>query len=122
MAQSADGRVFPELEGAAALPRSNGEPVFDAPWQSRAFGMVVHLHESGVYPWDDFKERLIASIDASGETESNDPAAYYRQFTAAFCKLLVERGILTPEEIERRTEQERHAAEHEHDHEHPHEH
>jgi nitrile hydratase accessory protein len=84
--------------------------------------MVVHLHEAGVYPWDDFKSRLIAEIDASGEQESTDPAAYYRQFTAAFCRLLVERGIVTPEEIQRRTAEEREAAEHEHDHDHPHEH
>jgi len=36
--------VIPEMDGALAYPRRNGEPVFDAPWQSRAFGMVVSLH------------------------------------------------------------------------------
>ncbi len=56
--------VLPEMEGAAAYPRKNGEPVFDAPWQRRAFGMVVQLHVSGVYHWDEIKRRLIHEIAA----------------------------------------------------------
>ena len=36
-----------ELDGAAAIPRSNGEPQFSAPWQSRTFGMAMTLHEQG---------------------------------------------------------------------------
>ena len=50
------------MPGAAALPRRNGEIVFDAPWQSRAFGLAVGLSQAGVYPWDDFRESLIAAI------------------------------------------------------------
>jgi len=53
---------IPEMSGTVAYPRKNGEPVFDAPWQSRAFGMVVRLHTAGVYPWDDFKTLLIDEI------------------------------------------------------------
>ena len=29
------------LDGVAALPRKNGELVFEAPWQGRAFGLAV---------------------------------------------------------------------------------
>ena len=50
------------MQGTAALPRRNGEIVFDAPWQSRAFGLAVGLSQAGVYPWDDFRESLIAAI------------------------------------------------------------
>ena len=32
--------------GAAAPPRSNGELVFEAPWESRSFGMAVALSEA----------------------------------------------------------------------------
>ena len=35
------------MEGQAALPRKNGELVFDEPWQGRVFGMAVALHERG---------------------------------------------------------------------------
>lgn len=117
--------VTVDLEGSAAIPRSNGEPVFDAPWQSRAFGMVVSLHESGLYPWDEFKARLIEEIDRSGIDETCDPALYYRQFTAAFTRLMVEKGLLDGEEIALRTLAEREALSHDEsdpDHTHPHSH
>ena len=38
-------RVVAVMEGAAALPRKNGELVFEEPWQGRVFGMAVALHE-----------------------------------------------------------------------------
>jgi hypothetical protein len=31
------------MTGAEALPRSNGELVFEEPWQARAFGVAVGL-------------------------------------------------------------------------------
>src|SRR5262249_18525318 len=45
-------RVVAAMEGATALPRENGELVFDEPWQGRAFGMAVALHEDGLYEWE----------------------------------------------------------------------
>ena len=56
--------LVPAMDGELAYPRKNGEPVFEAPWQSRAFGMVVGLHKAGLYPWDEFKELLIDEIAA----------------------------------------------------------
>ncbi|HET9317868.1 MAG TPA: cobalt chelatase, partial [Vicinamibacteria bacterium] len=61
---SADGRslsverVVAVMEGHAALPRKNGELVFDEPWQGRAFGMAVALHEGGAYDWEEFRQEL----------------------------------------------------------------
>ena len=50
-----------DTEGAAlALPRSNGELIFDAPWQGRLFGLVVHLCKAGAFEWDEFKTHLPA--------------------------------------------------------------
>ena len=43
-----------EMQGELALPRSNGELVFDAPWEGRAFGIAVALNESGAYEWGEF--------------------------------------------------------------------
>ena len=58
-------------------PRKNGELIFDEPWQSRAFGMAVALNEDQCYPWDDFRDRLIAQIaDADAR---DDPAGYYER-------------------------------------------
>ena len=86
-----------ELDGTATVPRKNGELVFDAPWQSRAFGIVVSLHEKGLFVWDEFKDRLIAAIaDHPSEDESASPAAvYYRQWLIALEGLLVEKGLVS---------------------------
>ena len=98
--------AIPEMGGALAYPRKNGEPVFDAPWQSRAFGMVVHLHTSGMYPWDEFKRRLIDQI-AAGPCASAPPDTpeYYYQWVEAFWRLLLEMKILSEEEMEARTKE-----------------
>ncbi|MGI9556342.1 MAG: nitrile hydratase accessory protein [Solirubrobacterales bacterium] len=71
------------LDGPAAIPRSNGEPVFSAPWQSRAFGMAMALHEQGAFEWEDFRALLIAEIAEAeaaapnGTEESDDDGSLY---------------------------------------------
>ena len=94
---------IPKMEGDLSYPRKNGEPVFDAPWQSRAFGMVVGLHTAGLYSWDDFKELLITEI-ANGSCTAAPAGSpeYYYQWMEAFSRLLVTKGILTDDEIEDR--------------------
>lgn len=85
----------------AALPRKNGELVFEAPWEGRAFGLGVALCERGHYPWRDFQASLIdaVAVGTPGERERR----YYEHWLAALEKLLVGRGVLDPAEIERRT-------------------
>lgn len=98
---------IPSMDGAPAFPRKNGEPVFEAPWQSRAFGMAVTLCNRGLYPWDDFKARLIGQIAAGdaamqAAAESPVPSNYYDQWVAAFCELLVDKQLVTPQEMSSR--------------------
>ena len=108
------------MEGDAALPRKNGELVFGAPWEGRAFGLAVALSDERCYGWDDFRARLVDEIAAAPE----EP--YYERWLAALERVLVERGLVTPEELERRTAEyasgERDDHDHEHDHEHEHHH
>jgi nitrile hydratase accessory protein len=83
------------LNGESALPRKNGELVFKAPWEGRAFGMAVALYEKGTYTWESFRAELIKSI-AGGTLE------YYESWLNAFESLLVDSGLVTAEEICRR--------------------
>ena len=93
-----------ELDGDASVPRKNGELVFDAPWQSRAFAMVVGLHEQGLFTWNEFKDRLIAAIAEKPATDDASPATvYYRQWLAALESLLLAKGLLNGEALEKRT-------------------
>ena len=51
----------------SSLPRSNGAPVFEAPWQARAHAMAVLVVESTGRQWDDFRAHL---VDAVGESRT----------------------------------------------------
>ncbi|MHB8575914.1 MAG: nitrile hydratase accessory protein, partial [Dehalococcoidia bacterium] len=94
-------RIVADMPGAAAAPRRNGELVFETPWQGRAFGMAVALHQQALYPWDDFRDRLVAQI-ARADAE-RDPSGYYERWLAAFERLLSERGVVSPDELNERT-------------------
>lgn len=102
MSVTPDQRIG-QMDGVAALPRANGELVFAAPWEGRAFGVAVVLHDQGAYPWDDFRDRLIAEIAAAGSDEL--PSGYYACWLASLEKLLIARGILTEAELDARTEE-----------------
>ncbi len=101
--QDSVGAEVAYMAGDEAVPRKNGELVFDAPWQGRAFGMAVALHEESCYPWDDFRERLVEQI-AGAEAQGEEPE-YYQRWLAAFEALLDSRGIVTREEVEERSYQ-----------------
>ena len=90
-----------DLGGPEAPPRRNGELVFSAPWESRIFGITLALHEVGLFPWEDFRARLIAEI---AERERGDAAwSYYACWAAALESLLGARGVCPAPELEART-------------------
>lgn len=94
------------MGGAAALPRSNGELVFDEPWQTRAFGMAVGLSQAGHYPWVDFRDLLIGAIERwEHEKADGDAWRYWERWMEALEALLDEMGIAGHEEIEARMAQ-----------------
>ena len=79
-----------ETEGPAAPPRRNGELVFDAPWQGRAFGMCVAVLEREGRPWDDFRPHLVEAIAADPDGD------YYDAFAVALDRFLTELGLIPP--------------------------
>jgi hypothetical protein len=50
------------LDGPTALPRDNGELVFEEPWQGRALGMGVAVIERYAIPRAEFRDRLAEAI------------------------------------------------------------
>lgn len=107
-----------DATGLAALPRRNGELVFDEPWQSRAFGAAVAMAQAGVYAFDDMRDLLIEEI--SQWELARDPAKgewnYYERWLAALERLLARRGLLDSGEIEERMRTIALHDTHEHDH------
>lgn len=105
VADSSLDSALAELPQQAAVPRRNGEPAFDAPWQSRAFGMVATLHEDGVFPWSAFKDLLIEEIGQAAARDDRPARSYYDHWVAAFERLLVEQRILTSATIAARADE-----------------
>jgi hypothetical protein len=66
-----------------SMPRSNGEPVFDAPWQGRALAIAILLVQETGHRWNDFRAHLVAEID----TQPDRP--YWESFAAALDRFVV---------------------------------
>ncbi len=81
------------MTGPAAPPRRNGELVFEAPWQGRAFGIAIAVVERLGLQWNDFQRRLIAAIAA------RPGAAVLRSWVAALEQLLRDYGVVKPDEL-----------------------
>jgi len=96
-------RVVAAMAGEAALPRKNGELVFDEPWQGRVFGMAVALHEQGLYDWEEFRQALITQVRVAEARP--EPFVYYEVWLATFEGLLADKGVVTREEIDETTYQ-----------------
>lgn len=102
---------------SAAPPRSNGELVFEEPWESRAFGLAVALHDAGVVDFEVFRERLIAEIRAweDGHGVAAEGYRYYERWLIALertlfdRRLVDERGVAAARDaLEREWEHDRH--------------
>ena len=95
-------QLLSHLTGASAIPRKTGELVFQAPWESRAFGMAIALCEQGLYDWEEFRAHLIEEI-ADWERR-HSPAAeysYYERWVAALEKTLRDKGVCLASDIDR---------------------
>ena len=100
MAAAPDPRIT-AMDEQAALPRKNGELVFEAPWEARAFGLAVALNEAGVYPWRDFSQGLAA--ETAAVERQGAPASYYERWLETLEKLAIARGLVTLDELDART-------------------
>ena len=89
------------LEGVAAPLRDNGELVFQAPWEARAFALAVALVDKLELPWSAFRRGLIEQIQL-------DPARpYYESWAEALESLVISLRLTTPSAIDAATPMER---------------
>ncbi|WP_225886514.1 nitrile hydratase accessory protein [Leptolyngbya sp. PCC 6406] len=91
------------------------EPVFNAPWEAKAFAIVNHLAILEHYTWPEWTQYLSSAIAA---TEKAAPGAvtYYEHWVMACEKLLADKGLLDAQAIDERINQM--MAEQERDHHH----
>jgi len=91
----ADAAYLLDSAGPAAPPRDNGELVFAAPWESRAFGVALALHESGRMDWEDFRQSLIGEIAAwEAAHPSGEGWNYYECWLRSLERVVSGRGLI----------------------------
>jgi nitrile hydratase accessory protein len=89
-----------DAEGPAAPPRSNGELVFAAPWEGRAFAMALTLHDRGLFEWAAFQGQLINAV-ARAEAAGGE-FSYYRCWLEALEMLLSDSGLVADGSVDER--------------------
>jgi nitrile hydratase accessory protein len=104
--------------GPAAPPRRNGELVFEAPWESRLFGVTLALCGAERLDWQRFRLLLIDEI-AAWESAGHPPEtwSYYRCWQSALERALASSGLCAPPELDARVRAlaERAPGDHRHD-------
>jgi len=86
-----------DIEGIAAPPRRNGELVFEAPWQSRVFGLCAAIVDTCFHgDREPFRQKLIAAIAAQPDRP------YWDSWTIALQQLVLDAGLLDEPTIETR--------------------
>lgn len=77
------------------VPRRNGELAFDAPWQTRAFGLAAAIVETRFDgDWAPFRTRLIAAVG------SDEGRPYWESWTSALEDLLVTADLVTAGDLD----------------------
>ena len=94
-------RQISAMEAQIALPRENGELIFQAPWEARAFGLAVALNQQDLYEWREFSAELAATIAAADQ--NNAPSSYYTRWVASLEELVIARGLLSREQLDAKT-------------------
>jgi nitrile hydratase accessory protein len=96
------GAAFDELP---ALPCDQDGPVFNEPWEAKAFALAVRLSEAGCFTWAEWA--MILSQEIKAAQARGDPdlgQTYYQHWLNALERICVEKGLVDREDMRQRTE------------------
>ena len=84
------------------VPRDDAGPVFREPWEAQAFAMALALHARGLFSWTEWAAALAAEIkraQAAGDADTGE--TYYRHWLATLERLIADKGVATPDTLQR---------------------
>lgn len=80
-----------------SLPRHEGGPVFDEPWQAQAFALAVRLSAQGHFTWKEWAAALADELKAAADRgEPDDGSHYYQHWLAALERLVIAKHLSDP--------------------------
>jgi nitrile hydratase subunit beta len=88
------------MHGFGRVEREENEPVFHAPWEGRVLGITRACGVQGIFNIDELRHAIerMAPVDYLG-------SSYYERWLDRNVRLLVEKGVITREELDRRMAQ-----------------
>jgi len=88
------------MHGFGRVNREENEPVFHATWEGRIFGLTRAFRAQHLLNIDESRHAIerMAPIDYLG-------SSYYERWLDGNVQLLIEKGVITHEELERRMAQ-----------------
>jgi nitrile hydratase accessory protein len=88
--------------GLSGFPRDLEGPVFNEPWEARAFAMVLRLHERGLFTWTEWAAALAGEIRAAQASGSPDVGdTYYEHWLRALESIVASKGAASVNELTR---------------------
>ena len=112
--------MLPDLADVPGLPQDADGAVFAAPWEAKAFALIVLLHKRGHFEWQAWVQTLAAEVAQDRSRAQETP--YYLLWLAAAEQLVTARGLLDAGQLAA-LRSALHAAQtepHDHDHDHSH--
>ena len=91
----------PQLPLATDGHAAEDEPVFQAPWEAKAFALVNQLAADRQYSWTEWNDQLVQEI-ATAESSTTDSRTYYECWLQACEKLLIAKGLLDADAIDQK--------------------
>jgi nitrile hydratase accessory protein len=95
-----------QLDALPRLPRDEGGPIFEEPWQAQAFALAVRLSEQGEFSWKEWAHALADQLQAAAARgEPDDGSHYYEHWLAALEHLTTSKGLVNNDALAERKEE-----------------
>ncbi|MEM8795683.1 MAG: nitrile hydratase accessory protein [Pseudomonadota bacterium] len=89
-----------DLRRTPHIPHDDAGPVFNAPWEAKAFAMTVGLHRQGIFTWTEWCEALGAEIKAAQEAGDPDLGdTYYTHWLNALERLIQQKKVASADTL-----------------------
>lgn len=96
--------TIPDLQALPGIVLDRNEPVFAEPWEAQAFAMVINLHQSDFFTWEEWATELSAQIH-SGRNHD-----YYAHWLAALESIVAAKSLTCAAELASRKDEWKRAA------------
>jgi nitrile hydratase accessory protein len=85
-----------------SLPLAADDAVkFNAPWEARAFAIIVQLASAGHFAWGEWVECFSKEVAAATAVEAagGTPKTYYQQWLSAAENIMVAKGVTSVDQL-----------------------